>query len=268
MFEELWLIREGICLFYESWSEAPLTLDPNLFSAFMSALKTFQESSFPNQMIKSVDLFNTRLTYLNAQYFYIVVREPIQKPVDRTYQQLKNIAEEIEKLIEERDELKFLKMNLSSNPLERYNKIIAPVIHDILEVEEIAENQLKSFDFITLMYLAREIRDLILVIAPYNVLVNIARTSKNQWFYDSIMDDSNIEPTLIKNVSYRDIVLYMNDFHTQTERNFNLYQIKPQIDKLEKARRDLISFMAINSQIISRFGLFENILSKFVLLFK
>ena len=82
------------------------------------------------------------------------------------------------------------------------------------------------------------------------------------------MADSNIEPTLFKNVSYRDIVLYMNDFLTQTERNFNLYQIKPDIQKLEKARRDLISFMAINSQLISRFGLFENILSKFVLLFK
>ena len=268
MFEELWLIREGICLYYDKWTETPLTLDPNLFSAFMSALKTFQESSFPNQSIKNVDLFNTRLTYLNAKFFYLVVREPVEKPVDRTYQQLRNIAEEIEKLIEERDELKFLKSNISSNPLEKYGTIIAPVIADILEVEEIAENQLKSFDFITMTYLAREIRDLILTIAPYGVLVNIARSNKNQWFYDTIMSDSNIEPNIFTHVSYRDIVHYMNDFLTQTEKNFKVYEVKPIDEKLEKARKDLITFLAINSQIISRFGLFENILSKFVLLFK
>lgn len=268
MFDELWLIKDGICLYYEKWTETPLSLDPNLFSAFMSALKTFQESSFPDQTLKSIDMFNTRLTYLNSKYFYITVRESIGKPVERTYQQLKNIAEEIENLINQRPELKFIKINLSSNPLEKYHKIIGPVIHEILEVEEIAENQLKSFDFITLTYIAREIRDLILSIAPHGVLINIARTQENQWFYDLIMSDSNIEPNLFTKVSYREIIEYMEDFFTQTERNFKLYEVRPDPKRLEITRKDLISFLAINAQLISRFNLIEIVLSKFVLLFK
>lgn len=268
MFDELWLIKDGICLYYDKWTDTPLSLDPNLFSAFMSALKTFQETSFPDQQLKSLDMFNTRLTYLNSKYFYLTVREPIHKPIERTYQQLKNIAEEIENLINSRPELKFISNNLSSNPLERYHSIIGPVINDILEVEEIAESQLKSFDFITLTYIAREIRDLILKIAPHGVLINIARTQKNQWFYDLIMSDSSLEPNLFTKVTYQEIIDYMNDFFTQTERNFKLYEVKPNPEKLEATRKDLISFLAINSQIISRFNLIDTILSKFVLLFK
>lgn len=263
MFEELWLIHNSLCLYHKAWSKNPVQVDGNLFSAFLTAFNSFQEQVFPEQHIKHIDFLNDRLVFSVNSYFSIVVRDQLEKPIERSVMQLTNIASEVQSHIEQESNLYSYFTNKTTKPISllELEEIISPVIENVIFMISMAESQVNKFDVVTILHLMRELRDLILEINDDRIFINFARTQDNAWFYELLFSDIDIDISQVPLISYKVLYAMLKDFIKQVSESLSLYSSTRVNDNLIDVHNKIISFLALNSETLERFGIIEQVLS-------
>ena len=273
MFEELWIIQDGLCVYHKSWSETTLDVDGNLFSAFLTAFKSFQEQVFPTQAMRHIDFLSDRLVFLGTKYFFVVVRDQLEKPTERSIMQLTNIASELVNLIESDQEVELFayfskQTNRPMSLVEIENKI-SPIIEGVIGMLGMAEEQVNRFDIMTILQIMREIKVLISQFASENLFDKLKINSRNSWFYMTIFSEEEIEMESLSLVSYKELHSIAKDFINQITENLLLLGRDPnKYHDMKESHNKIISFLSVNSDALKRFGLMDKILSGPVRFFK
>ena len=263
MFEELWLIHNSLCLYHKTWTENPISVDGNLFSGFLSAFKSFQEQVFPSQNIKHIDFHSDRLVFSVTSYFYIVVRDQLEKPVERSIMQLTNITSEVTTHIESDSRLYSYFSNKSQKPISllELEESISPIIENVIFMISLAESQVNKYDVVTILHLMRELRDLILEINDDRVFFNFARSNSNAWFYELLFSDQDIDLQSVPVISYKMLHSILEDFIKQVSDSLTLYGNKKVNGSLIELHNKIISFLSMNSDTLRRFGIIDSFLT-------
>ncbi len=263
MFEELWLIHNSLCLYHKIWSIKPVQVDGNLFSAFLTAFNSFQEQVFPEQHIKHIDFLSDRLVFSLTPYFSIVVRDQLEKPLERSVMQITNISEEIQLHIENDPHLFAYFTNKTNKPISllELEEVISPIIEDVIFMLSMAESQVNKFDVVTILHLMRELRDLVLEINDDRVFFNFARTDSNSWFYELLFSDVEIDLQKVPVISYKVLNAMLEDFIKQVSDSLSLYNTKKVNGNLIDVHNKIIGFLSLNSETLKRFGIIDSVLS-------
>ena len=263
MFEEMWLINKSICLYHKNWYEETNEIDVNLFSAFFSAFHTFQRELFPDQDIKHIDLLHERLVINITPLFSLVVRDQIEKPLERSVMQLTNISAELTKVIEADSELYtfFLGNTTKILPMSTLEKSLNPVIEDVISMISMAELQVSKFDVITILQIMRELRNLILQINDDRIFHNFSRDNSNIWFYELLFSEENIEPSSVPDISYKTLKFVIIDFIKQISDSLHLYGYSKLENNYIAFHNQLITFLTVNTPILKKFGILEPLLT-------
>lgn len=262
----MWLINQSLCLYHKNWNEETENedIEVNLFSAFFTAFQAFQTEVFPNQIIKHIDLLNERLVINITPLFSLIVRDQIEKPLERSIMQIENISSELIKSIEAHGELYtyFLGKTSKIIPIPTIEENLSPVIEGVIEMISMAELQINKFDIITVLQIMREVRDLILQINDDRIFNNFARDQTSIWFYELLFSDENIELSAVPSITYKELKHVIEDFIKQTNDSLTLYgnSNKSENDCINFHNR-VITFLAVNTSILKKFGILESILT-------
>ena len=261
----MWLINQSLCLYHKNWNKEAEDddIEVNLFSAFFTAFQSFQQEVFPNQYIKHIDLLNDRLVINITPLFSLIVRDQIEKPLERSIMQLTNISSELIKAIESHSELYtyFLGKTSKIIPIPTIEENLSPVIDDVISMISMAELQINKFDIITVLQIMREVRDLILQINDDRIFNNFARDQSNIWFYELLFSEENIELSAVPNITYKELKLVIEDFVHQTNDSLTLYGSNKLDSDYINFHNRLITFLAVNTPILKKFGILESILT-------
>ncbi len=273
MFEELWIIQDGLCVYHKSWSETTLDVDGNLFSAFLTAFKSFQEQVFPAQAMRHIDFLSDRLVFLGTKYFFVVVRDQLEKPTERSIMQLTNIASELVNLVESEEEIElfnyFSKKSLRPMSLNQIERKISPIIEGVISMLSMAEEQVNRFDIMTILQIMREIKTLISEFASDTLFDNLRISSENSWFYMLIFSYDEIDMESVALISYKELHSIARDFIDQITQNLLIHGRDPdKYHDMKDSHNKIISFLSVNSDALKRFGLIDKVLSGPVRFFK
>lgn len=273
MFEELWIIQDGLCIYHISWSQTTLDVDGNLFSAFLTAFKSFQEQVFPTQAMRHIDFLSDRLVFLGTKYFFVVVRDQLEKPTERSIMQLTNIASELVNLIESEgeDELfgYFSKQSKRPMSLIEIEKKISPIIEGVIGMLSMAEEQVNRFDIMTILQIMREIKSLISEFVSDTIFDNLKIDPKSSWFYMLIFSYDEIDMDSVALISYKDLHIIAKDFINQITQNLLIHgRDTEKYHDMKESHNKIISFLSVNSDALKRFGLIDKVLSGPVRFFK
>lgn len=263
MFEELWIIKDGLCLYHKSWIVNPLAVDGNLFSAFLTAFKSFQEEVFPSQAMRHIDFFSDRLVFLSTQYFYIVVRDQLEKPTERSVMQLSNISSELVELIENDSDLYpyFSKDQAKAMSLTEIEKKITPLLESVISMLSMAETQVLQFDVMTILQILREMKELILEIGDERIFLNFSRNETNQWFYEILFSEKDMNIESVPNINYKILNEIASDFIKQVGDSLALYGRTNDDLHYINLHNKIITFLSMNSEALKRFGVIDKLLS-------
>jgi hypothetical protein len=273
MFEELWIIQDGLCMYHKSWSETTLEVDGNLFSAFLTAFRSFQEQVFPAQAMRHIDFLSDRLVFLGTKYFFVVVRDQLEKPTERSIMQLTNIASELVNLVESEHEVElfdyFSKRTKRPMSLIEIEKKISPIIEGVITMLGMAEEQVNRFDIMTILQIMREIKTLISEFASDKIFDQLKINSQTSWFYLLIFSEEEIELDSVALISYKELHAIAKDFINQITQNLLLYGRDTKRDHdMKESHNKIISFLSVNSDALKRFGLIDKVLAGPVRFFK
>ena len=83
--EEIWILKDAICIFHECWIDRALDLNIQLFSAFTMAVNSFSQNTLPSERLRNIDFQNTTLVLepvpeyniLFVIYFVLIVNKNI-----------------------------------------------------------------------------------------------------------------------------------------------------------------------------------------------
>jgi hypothetical protein len=167
MFEELWIIKESLCLYYKNWSQEPIALDSTLFAGFFSAFHAFQEEIFPSQFTNYIDFIHHRLLFAELnRNFFLIVRDSIYKPLNRSILQLNNLTIEILTNIESHHKLKeilFEKKNKFIS-LDQINPLLYPIVEQAIENLSVSDDQMNKFDLMAIIIILRDLKEILIEI--------------------------------------------------------------------------------------------------------
>lgn len=273
MFEELWIIQDGLCIYHKSWSETTLDVDGNLFSAFLTAFKSFQEQVFPTQAMRHIDFLSDRLVFLGTKYFFVVVRDQLEKPTERSIMQLTNIASELVNLIESEEEEElyayFSKKSKRPMSLIEIEKKVSPIIEGVIGMLSMAEEQVNRFDIMTILQIMREIKTLIIEFASDSLFDDLKINSQNSWFYMLIFSSNDVDMEEVSLISYKELYSIAKDFIEQVTQNLLIHgRDQEKYHDMRETHNKIISFLSVNSDALKRFGLIDKVLSGPVRFFK
>ena len=269
MFEELWIVKDALCLYHKSWTNKPLAVDGNLFSAFLTAFKSFQEEVFPTQAMKHIDFFTDRLVFLATKYFYIVVRDQLEKPTERSVMQLTNISSELVEMIENDPELfSFFGDRAKVLSLSAIEAKITPNLESIIEMLSMAETQVNRFDIMTILQIMRELRELVLEISDNQIFINFARTEKNAWFLEILFSEVETPMDTLPYVSYKELNGVVVDYIRQVRDGIAYYGITKTDLHYINLHNKIVSFLSMNAEALRRFGVIDTMLSNLLKYFK
>ena len=273
MFEELWIIQDGLCVYHKSWTDTALDVDGNLFSAFLTAFKSFQEQVFPAQAMRHIDFLSDRLVFLGTKYFFVVVRDQLEKPTERSIMQLTNIASELVNLVESEEEQElfnyFSKRSLRPMSLNEIERKISPIIEGVINMLSMAEEQVNRFDIMTILQIMREIKVLLTEFASDTLFDNIRIDNQNSWFYMLIFSYDEIDMESVALISYKELYAIARDFIDQITQNLLIHgRDSSKFHDMKESHYIILSFLSVNSDALKRFGLIDKVLSGPVRFFK
>ena len=273
MFEELWIIQDGLCIYHKSWSDTTLDVDGNLFSAFLTAFKSFQEQVFPSQAMRHIDFLSDRLVFLGTKYFFVVVRDQLEKPTERSIMQLTNIASELVNLIESDQEVElfdyFSKRTKKVMSLTEIERKISPIIEGVINMLGMAEEQVNRFDIMTILQIMREIKTLISEFASDTLFDKIKINAQTSWFYMLIFSEEEIDMESVALISYKELHAIAKDFINQITQNLLIHgRDTEKYHDMKESHNKIVSFLSVNSDALKRFGLIDKVLSGPVRFFK
>lgn len=241
----------------------PIKVDGNLFSGFLTAFQSFQKEIFPSQNLKHIDFKNERLLFLQDKYFSIIIRDQLEKPVERSIMQLANVAKELTNAVEEEPVLyHFFSDNkvhiVSLNDIE---SVFNPKIEEQLNMLNLVESQISKFDALTIVQVLKEFIDLLLIVFDKKFLFNFGRTKNNFWLHELLISDQNIDFGSIPEIDYKNLNSVVGDFVDQLNDSLKLYGKNDEDFDIYKLNNKIIRFLGMNCTILDRYGILNKILS-------
>lgn len=273
MFEEIWLIKDALCFYHKAWTSKPLKVEGNLFSAFLTAFKSFQEEVFPTQAMRHIDFFSDRLVFVATKYFYVVVRDQLEKPTERSLMQLTNISSELVELIENEPDLYQYFDEKGTKPvsLHEIHDKITPSLENIIEMLSMAERQVNQFDIMTILQIMHEVKELVLEISDEQIFHGFARTESNSWFFDKLNAENQNEQQdheSIPVISYRELNEIAIDYINQVRSGMVLYGVTNKDLHYINLHNRIMSFLSMNAEALKRFGVIDSVLSGLMKFFR
>jgi hypothetical protein len=267
MFEELWIIKESLCLYYKNWSQEPIALDSTLFAGFFSAFHAFQEEIFPSQFTNYIDFIHHRLLFAELnRNFFLIVRDSIYKPLNRSILQLNNLTIEILTNIESHHKLKeilFEKKNKFIS-LDQINPLLYPIVEQAIENLSVSDDQMNKFDLMAIIIILRDLKEILIEIYHPEIFSKFFSNHDLSWLLKEILSNNAINITNFKNISYNAIFSFMSDFLDSIIEHKVFYQ-KPlrTSDKLTFTN-NILKYLAINRETMQKFGFTDLFISKFI----
>ena len=249
--EEIWIIREGICLFHDCWSEKPLDLNIQLFSAFTMAVNSFSKSTLPSEQLRNIDFQNTTLVLEPLPEFNIlfVIKFSTVSP-EKQLELLTSIINEIKSFILDFELNELFSVNASSLPLTAFSLPISKFFNTFISVINQNEKEIRKIDLLSIIQLAE---------ALFNIIVK----SKSQINHLDPMNTDNIfssllgnqtsvvlSTDLLPNLSRRELKIQFYDF---------VYNLKKILRKnlTNGTQSEILKFFTSNYKLIKSYDLDE-----------
>lgn len=267
MFEELWIIKESLCLYHKSWSQTPIDVDTSLFGGFFSAFHSFQETIFPDQYTNFFDFIDHRLLFVKLNTnFFLIVRDSIHKPLNRSILQLNNISIEFLSQIESQEDIKkaFFSDKNKFYSLDELSPIIEPIITSAIENLLSSEEQMNKFDIMAIIIILRDLKDILLDIYHIELFSKFQSSYNFNWILQEIFSLQPINIDTFPHISYNIIYTFINDFFEAIIRHKTFYKKTLRTtDKLAYSN-NLLKFISANRENMKKFGIVDLFMNKFL----
>ena len=267
MFEELWIVKNSLCYYYKSWTNSPLALDSDLFSGFFSAFNSFQEEVFPNQFVNYIDFIESRLLFLKFKDIFIIVRDNINKPLNRSLLQLNNLTVEIISQIEFSDQLNpiLLADEGKAYSVDLVTELLNPIVEDTIQSLNAMDESTTKFDSMAIINILRELNYTILLVSKTELLENYPIPNNLEWLYRLTISNKPINPLTLELINYEIIHSFVKNYFSYLADNIKKYRLPVRnIERIEFFN-GLMKFLVVNREILNKFRLTDvyiaNILS-------
>lgn len=267
MFEELWIIKESLCLYHKSWSQNPINVDTSLFAGFFSAFNSFQETIFPDQYTNYFDFIDNRLLFVKIDInFFLIVRDSIHKPLNRSILQLNNISIEFLTQIESHEEVKNILFTEKNKfiSLDELLPLIEPIINSAIDNLISSEQQMNKFDVLAIIIMLRDFKDILFDIYYKEIFTNFQSVYNFSWILEEVFSLNPVNILKLQHISYNIIYTFLNDFLDTIFLHKNFYKkVLRTTDKLT-FYNNLLKFISINRENMKKFGFEDLFMTKFV----
>ena len=150
--EEIWIIKEGICLFHDCWSDKPLDLNIQLFSAFTMAVNSFSKSTLPSEQLRNIDFQNTTLVLEPmVEYGILFVIKFSSISPEKQVEVMQTILNEIKSFILDFELNEIFSVNSSNIPLTAYSLPLSKFFQNFISVLNQNEKVIRKIDLLSII---------------------------------------------------------------------------------------------------------------------
>lgn len=250
--EEIWLIRDGICIFHDFYTDKPLNLNIQLFSAFTTAVSSFSRNTLPSEQLRNIDFQNTTLVLEPLPEFSILfVIKFSSLPPEKQVEIINFILEDIKVFINyEANELFSLDQK-SILPLNAYTKPLTEFFRNFISNLTLNEKAIRKIDLLSILQIAENLFTLIsksVLNFKYSELDSLDLDN----VFNSIIFSNNLSTDTLPTLSRRDLKIQFQDF-------LNNLRLIIQNDQSEKKslQNILFEFFIENYKLIKNYDLDE-----------
>ena len=265
MFEELWIIKDSLCVYHQS--DSPLNLDTSLFAGFFSAFHSFQEEIFPNQYTNYIDFIENRLLFIKlSENFFLIVRDSIHRPLNRSILQLNNLSLELFSGIEANSEMKayFFDKKVKLLSLERIERTLSPIVDQAIANLSISDEQLNKLDIMAIIIILRDLKEIILTQFYKEIFSQNAFNPFETVLLEEILSKQPINLNKFGTISYNAIYNFISNFLDLLIKNREFYSKPLRVAEKLLFSNNLLKFISANRETMQKFGITDLFLSKFV----
>ena len=267
MFEELWLIKNTMCYYYKGWTDFPIKVDNDLFSGFFVAFNSFQEEVFPNQFVNYIDFIDSRLLFLKFSDLFIIVRDVIQKPLNRSLLQLHNLGVEIISKIEINPELRSTLLTIGSSPttsVESIAQLLNPIIDDSINTLVSTGSTMNRFDLLAIILILREFNECLSMVVNSNLFTLFRSNNPMDWLFKFTINDKPINPDEFPLISYNILISFIKSYFNYIAKNMSKYKLSLTNEQRLEFCNKLNKFFVVNREALTKFRVTDLFISKFL----
>jgi hypothetical protein len=249
--EEIWIIREGVCIFHECWTDKPLNLNIQLFSAFTSAVNSFSKSTLPSEQLRNIDFENTSLVLepLPEYSILFVIKFSNIGPEKQIYV-IENIIRDIKSFILDFELNELFSVQNSNLPITAYSLPLSNFFKKFINELNENEKEIRKIDLLSIIQLAEtlynkcrtKIHDLDKISLDLNNVFNSLLVNQS----------TSISTDHLPTVSRRDLKNQFSDFVS----NLRIILKKNLQTSLQK---EILKFFTSNYKLIKTYELDEAI---------
>lgn len=261
----MWLIKESQCLYYKCQSTNPLNIDTSLFAGFFSAFHAFQEELFPSQTINYIDFIEHRLLFVKIdENFFLVVKDSIYKPLNRSILQLNNLSVEILTSIESKAELRIMLYNKKMISLAQLTPLLSPIVEQAIFNLSVSDEQMSRFDILGIIILLRDLREIILEIYDKEIFSQITSKISYKWFLAELLSNQPINIDKFEVTSYNGIYFLINDLFDSLNNSKEFYRNPYRLTDHLLFSNKVLKYLSNNKETMDKFGLTDLFIKKFI----
>ena len=261
----MWLIKESQGLYYICQSTNPLNIDTSLFAGFFSAFHAFQEELFPSQTINYIDFIEHRLLFVKIdENFFLVVKDSIYKPLNRSILQLNNLSVEILTSLESRSDLRIMLFDKKMISLNQLTPLLSPIIEQAIMNLSVSDEQISRFDLLAIIILLRELRVIMLGLYNKEIFSQITSKMSYKWFISELLSNQPINIDKFEITSYNGIYLLINDLFESMNASKEFYRNHFRITDQLFFSNKVMKFLSDNKETMDKFGLTDLFIKKFI----
>ncbi len=259
--EEVWIIKDGICLFHECWSDKPLDLNIQLFSAFTMAVNSFSKSTLPSERLRNIDFQNTTLVLEPMpKYGILFVIKFSSIPPEKQVEVLTSILNEIKSFILDFELNEIFSVQASNMPITAYSLPLSKFFKNFISVLNQNEKVIRKIDLLSIIQIAELLYS---QIVKSKAQINDLHLSYSDNIFNNILIDStanSLSTDLLPSLSKRELKKQFYDFVS------NLKKILRKNLSME-LQSDVLLFFTTNYKLIRTYDLDEIIVEEILNVF-
>ncbi len=259
--EEIWIIRDNICIFHESWGDKPLDLDIQMFSAFTSAVNSFSKTTLHSEQLRNIDFQNTTLVMEPLpEYGILFVIKFSSISAEKQVEIMNSILTEIRSFILDFELNELFSVQSSNIPLTAYRLPLSKFFQHFMSVMNQNEKEIRKIDLLSIIQLAESL---------YSRIVK----SKSQIESLTPLNDENIFNNLLNNHSSTILSTDLLPTLSRRELKSQFYEFVKNIKIILKRnvsyelQNDIIHFFTTNYHLIKNYDLDEAIVEHVLAVF-
>lgn len=170
--EEIWIIRDNVCIFHECWSEKPIDLDIQMFSAFTSAVNSFSKTTLQSEQLRNIDFQNTTFVLEPlAEYgiLFVIKFSPISE--EKQLEVMNSILSEIKSFILDFELNELFSVQSSNIPLTAYRLPLSKFFQNFMLIMNQNEKEIRKIDLLSIIQLAESLYSRIVKSKAQNTLL-------------------------------------------------------------------------------------------------